>query len=89
MCIRDRKFANARFNGDATFIEDKNKINDYYIKYFGIDGSEKVEYENHLRFFENDDIKKVVAPYMLDNKTTKDIEPVSYTHLEVSQAEHL
>ena len=37
------KFANARFNGDATFIEDKNKINDYYIKYFGIDGSEKVE----------------------------------------------
>ena len=78
------KCANARFNGDATFIEDKNKINDYYIKYFGIDGSEKVEYENHLRFFENDDIKKVVAPYMLDNKTTKDIEQKTNGYINVA-----
>ena len=78
------KFANARFNGDATFIEDKNKINDYYIEYFGIDGSEKVEYQNHLRFFGNSDIKNVVEPYMLDNKTAKDIEQKTNGYVNVA-----
>ena len=77
------KFANVRFNGDATFIEDKNKINDYYIEYFGIDGSEKVEYQNHLRFFENSDIKNAVEPYMLDDKTTKDIEQKTNGYINV------
>ena len=78
------KFAKARFNGDATFIEDKNKINDYYIEYFGIDGNEKVEYQNHLRFFENDDMKKVVEPYMLNNKTVKDIEQKTNGYINVA-----
>ena len=78
------KFANARFNGDATFIEDKNKINDYYIEYFGIDGSEKVEYQNHLRFFENDDIKNSVEPYMLNNKTAKDIKQKTDGYVNVA-----
>ena len=71
-------------NDSETYKIPENKINDYYIEYFGIDGSEKVEYQNHLRFFENDDIKNSVEPYMLNNKTAKDIKQKTDGYVNVA-----
>ena len=61
------------FDGEATFVTDKSNINEYFIEYYGLDGSEKAEYKAHLRFYPNEMIKSRVESYMMDKKTTEDI----------------
>ena len=72
------------FNAEATFVEDKDNINDYFMEYYGVDGSENIEYKNHLRFYPEDDIKNRVEPYMLDGKTIKDIEGKTDGYINVA-----
>ncbi|MDQ9758133.1 hypothetical protein RFZ45_04135, partial [Acinetobacter baumannii] len=68
--------------------EDRNKINDYFIEYYGIEGKEKVEFENYLRFFNDKDIKRVLEEYMLDDKTTKDINGKTDGYVNVAVYNH-
>ena len=82
------KFVSSRYNGKSTFVEDKNKINNYFIEYYGIEGKEKVEFENHLRFFNDKDIKRVLEEYMLDDKTTEDINGKTDGYVNVAVYNH-
>ena len=82
------KFVSSRYNGKSTFVEDRNKINDYFIEYYGIEGKEKVEFENYLRFFNDKDIKRVLEEYMLDDKTTKDINGKTDGYVNVAVYNH-
>ncbi|TQQ84416.1 ABC transporter permease [Peptacetobacter hominis] len=61
------------FNGESTFVADKDDINEYFIEYYGVEGSEKTEYETHLRFFSEDMINDKLEPYMKDTKAVNDI----------------
>lgn len=72
------------FNGEATFVEDKDNINEYFIEYYGIEGSKKIEYKNHLRFYPEDTIKNRVEPYMLNNKKIEDIEGKTDGYINVA-----
>ncbi|TQQ84417.1 ABC transporter permease [Peptacetobacter hominis] len=72
------------FDGEATFVTDKDNINEYFKEYYGLDGSEKTEYKTHLRFYPNEMIKDRVEPYMMDNKTTEDIEGKTDGYINVA-----
>ena len=62
------------YDATTTFLTDKKNIEKAFIEYYGLEGDKKIETENYLRFYDNEDLKKYVEPYMLDGKTSKELE---------------
>ena len=62
------------YDATTTFVTDKKNIEKAFIDYYGLEGDKKIESENYIRFYDNQGLKKYVEPYMLDGKTSKELE---------------
>ena len=78
------KSVKSTYEDTSTFVTDKKNIEKAFIGYYGLEGDGKIETENYLRFYDNEDLKKYVEPYMLDGKTSKELETKTDGYINVA-----